>query len=98
MDDDSRLGFAISQRTAERRLLTWKEYWDIESVSEARWEFIGFEDDELTPERFSAVLQEFGFTPGGPTVIRGELVEVEPGMFRLVDGDAADAPKNWFER
>lgn len=42
--------------------------------------------------------KELGFTPGGPTVIRGDLVEVEPGMFRLIDGDSADPPKNWFER
>lgn len=50
--DESVTGVAIAKRTGERRLLTLKEYLELDRVSEARWEFIGFEDDELTPERF----------------------------------------------
>lgn len=96
--DESRPGVAISQRTGERRLLTWDEYWEIERVSEARWEFVGLDVDPETREPDFTTAEELGFTPGGPTVIRGDLVEVEPGMFRLIDGDPADPPKNWFER
>jgi Uma2 family endonuclease len=93
-----RMGIAISKRTEEMRLLTRDEYEALEEVSEARWEFYGLRVDPVTGEPDAAALADFGFTPGGPTVIPGDAVEVEPGMFRMIEGDAAEAPRHWFER
>jgi Uma2 family endonuclease len=93
-----RMGIAISKRTEEMRLLTWEEYDALEAVSEARWEFYGLRVDPVTGEPDAAHLADFGFTPGGPTVIPGDAVEVEPGMFRVIRGDEAEAPRHWFER
>ncbi len=92
------LGIAMSKRTEEKRLLTLEEYFALEEVSEARWEFYGLPGDPATGEPDAAELEEWGFTPGGPTVIPGDAVEVEPGMFRPIDSDATDPPKHWFER
>lgn len=92
------LGVAISKRTGEKRLLTLEEYLALEKVSEARWEFYGLRIDPATGEPDAAELEEWGFAPAGPRVIPGDAVEVEPGMFRTIDGDEADPPKHWFER
>lgn|GEM_PF-328298 len=92
------LGVAMSKRTEEKRILTLEEYHALEDVSEARWEFYGLHTDPATGEPDAAELEEWGFTPGGPTVIPGDSVEVEPGMFRMIDSDATDPPKHWFER
>jgi Uma2 family endonuclease len=92
------LGIAMSKRTEEKRILTLEEYYALEDVSEARWEFYGLHSDPETGEPDAAELEEWGFTPGGPTVIPGDAVEVEPGMFRPIDSDATDPPKHWFER
>lgn len=92
------LGVAMAGRTEEKRLLTYEEYRALEDVSEARWEFYGLQVDPETGEPDAAELEEWGFTPGGPTVIPGDAVEVEPGMFRMIDGEATEPPKHWFER
>lgn len=85
------LGVAIAKRTGERRIVTVEEYFRIDEASEARWEFFGFRD--LDPETGSpspVELLEFGFEPGGPTVIAGDLVEMEGGIFEPAVAVAAD--------
>jgi hypothetical protein len=47
--------------------------------------------DPATGEPDPEELRKWGFTPGGPTVIPGELEEVEPGMFRFV-AEGAETP------
>ena len=92
------LGIAIAKRTGERRLLMVDEYLALDRISDARWEFFAVRIDPETGEPDRAELEEEGFTPGGPTVIAGDAVEVEPGIFRLLNGDETDPPKHWFER
>jgi hypothetical protein len=79
--DESLLGVAVAKRTGERRLVTVAEYCALDESSEARWEFFGLSLDPATGEPSPAEMKEFGFTPGGPTMIPGEYVESEPGMF-----------------
>jgi hypothetical protein len=79
--DSSLLGVAAAKRTGERRLVTLGEYFALDASSEARWEFLGLSLDPATGEPSRDEMKEFGFTPGGPTVIPGEYVESEPGMF-----------------
>jgi hypothetical protein len=89
MPNAGMLGVAISKRTGERRILTFDEWAALESVSEARWEFLSFQRvDPATGAPDPEELRSWGFTPGGPTVLPGELEEVEPGMFRFVRADA----------
>lgn len=91
MPNAARLGVAIAKRTGERRILTWDQWVVLDETSEARWEFLSFERvDPLTGEPEPEELRSWGFTPGGPTVIPGELEEVEPGIFRFV-GEGAEA-------
>jgi Uma2 family endonuclease len=92
------LGVAISRRTEEKRVLTYEEYRALEDISEARWEFYGLAVNPETGEPDAAELEEWGFTPGGPTVIAGDSVEIAPGMFRPIDGGTTEPPKHWFER
>jgi Uma2 family endonuclease len=94
----SPLGVAISKRTEEKRLLTLDEYFALDEVSEARWEFFGLTVDPATGQPDAGELEEWGFTPGGPKVIAGDAVEVEPGIFEPIEDGAADPPKHWFER
>lgn len=79
------LGVAIAKRTGEMRLLTLEEWEKLDEWSEARWEFWGLELDPATGEPRPEELAEYGFVPGGPTVIPGDLVEVEPGIFQDVE-------------
>lgn len=94
----SLLGVAISKRTEEKRLLTVDEYFALDEVSEARWEFFGLMLNPATGQPDAGELEEWGFTPGGPTVIPGDAVEVEPGIFEMSEDGAAEPPKHWFER
>jgi hypothetical protein len=90
--NESRLGVAISKITGERRILTLGAWADLSRVSEARWEFLSFKRiDSETGDPDPEELRSWGFTPGGPKVIPGEMEEVEPGMFRFV-GDDAETP------
>jgi hypothetical protein len=92
MSSGSRLGVAIAKWTGERRILTWDAWADLQSTSQAGWEFLSFQRvDPATGEPDPEELRVWGFTPGGPTVIPGELEEVEPGMFRFV-AEGADTP------
>lgn len=95
---NSVLGVAISKRIGERRLLTTEEYFALDRISEARWEFWSLRVDPATGEPDASELDEYGFTPGGPTVIPGDSVEVSPGIFQYLDADAAEPRKHWFER
>lgn len=83
--EESRLGVAMAKRTGERRILTLGEWAALDGASEARWEFLSFERvDPHTGAPDPEELRKWGFTPGGPTVIPGELEETEPGLFRFV--------------
>lgn len=85
MSTESVLGVAMAKLTGERRILTWDGWADLQRVSQARWEFVSFSRvDPATGEPDPEELRRWGFTPGGPTVIPGEMEEVEPGMFRFV--------------
>lgn len=77
-------GVAIAKRTGERRLIGLDEYLALDRASEARWEFISLATDPDTGALVPGVLERFGFTPGGPTVIPGDAEEVAPGLFRRV--------------
>jgi len=79
------LGIATAKRTGERRLLTLEEWKELDEWSEARWEFWRLELDPATREPRPEELAEYGFVPGGPRVIPGDLVEVEPGIFQDVE-------------
>jgi hypothetical protein len=87
------LGVAIAQRTGERRLLTVDEYLELDDSSEARWEFCGLSLDPATGQPSGSEMEEFGFTPGGPTVIPGEYAETEPGCFEKTAGGLANPRK-----
>jgi hypothetical protein len=85
-----RLGVALAKVTGERRIVTYDQWAELESTSQARWEFLLIDHlDPATGEPDPEELRSWGFTPGGPTVIPGELEEVEPGMFRFV-AESAD--------
>ncbi|HEX8906679.1 MAG TPA: hypothetical protein VF771_17645 [Longimicrobiaceae bacterium] len=84
------LGVAIAKRTGERRVLTVDEYLELDDSSEARWEFFGFTVDPETGEPSAEEMKQFGFAPGGPTVIPGEYVETAPGCFERTTGDQAN--------
>lgn len=95
MSNGSALGVAIAKITGERRILSWDDWADLQSVSQAGWEFLSFDRvDPRTGEPDPEELRRWGFTPGGPTVIPGEMEEVEPGMFRFVNVDAATPDTN----
>lgn len=80
------LGVAIAKRTGERRILTFDEWAALDDVSDARWEFLSFQRlDPATGDPDPDELRRWGFTPGGPTVLPGEMEEVEPGIFRFVE-------------
>jgi hypothetical protein len=78
-------GVAIAKRTGERRLLTREAYLELDRRSDARWEFFSIPTDGDTGAPATAGLERFGFTPGEPTLIPGDLAEVEPGRFRRAD-------------
>ena len=89
MSDRSILGIAFATRTGERRILTLDEYEALDGWSEARWEFWDLELDPVTGEPRPEDLEEYGFVPGGPTVLPGDMVEVEPGIFQDVERTTA---------
>lgn len=89
MSNGSAFGVAVAKITGERRILTRDEWADLQSRSEAGWEFLSFDRvDPVTGAPDPEELRSWGFTPGGSTVIPGELEEVEPGMFRFVGAEA----------
>jgi hypothetical protein len=99
MSDRIALGVAIAKRTGERRILTFDQWAELESASEARWEFLSFDRiDPVTGKPDPEELRKWGFTPGGPTVVPGELEEVEPGVFRFVGEDAEASDSTRLEK
>ena len=77
-------GVATAKRTGERRLMERDDYLELDRAGEARWEFHPLATDPGTGEPVPEELKQFGFTPGGPTVIPGDAIEAEPGVFRRV--------------